>query len=228
MLDSIIEGKARGQKILTEFEAKEVLRAAGIPVVKTYLARSKEEAQLLADGMGFPVVLKICSRDLVHKTEAGGVALNLNSTEEVGLVYERMLNAVKTEYSPSNIEGVTIQPMISGGIEVVSGITRDPQFGPMIMFGLGGIFVEILKDVSFRIVPLTEEDASEVIFEIRGRSLLEGARGTEPVKIEALVDMLLKLSRFAETNEDIKELDINPLFANSQGVIAADAHIILE
>lgn len=228
MLNLIREAKARGQKILTEIEAKEVFRAAGIPVVKTCLAGSKEEAQMLGASLGFPVALKICSTDIVHKTEAGGVSLNLASAEEVGRAYDQMLKTAMARYPQSNIKGVTVQKMITGGVEVVAGMTRDPQFGPMIMFGLGGIFVEILKDVSFRIVPLTEEDACEMISEIKGQALLDGVRGTMPVRKEALVDILVKLSRFLEANPEIKELDINPLFADSQGAVAADARIILE
>ena len=226
MFFSILEAKAQGLKKLTEFEAKEILKTAGIPVVKTFLARSKEEAQLLADNIGYPVVLKICCRDLVHKTEAGGVSLGLAGSGEVGLAYDRMLKTMKTEHPRYSIEGVTVQPMIDGGIEVVAGVTRDPQFGAMVMFGLGGIFVEILRDVSFRIV--STEDAYEMIDEIRGRALLDGARGTDPVKIEALAEVLLKLSHFAEANPGVKELDINPLFADSRGCVAADARIILE
>ena len=168
MLFSIEEAKARGLKNLTEFEAKEILKAAGIPVVKTLLARSKKEAQQFAASIGYPVAMKISSRELLHKTEAGGVSLDLNGAEEVGLAYDRMLKNIMTKYPCSTIEGVTIQPMISKGVEVVIGVTLDPQFGPMVMFGLGGIFVEILKDVSFRIVPLTEEDAYEMIYDIRG------------------------------------------------------------
>ncbi len=228
MLFSIEEAKARGLKNLTEFEAKEILKAAGIPVVKTLLARSKKEAQQFAASIGYPVAMKISSRELLHKTEAGGVSLDLNGAEEVGLAYDRMLKNIMTKYPCSTIEGVTIQPMISKGVEVVIGVTLDPQFGPMVMFGLGGIFVEILKDVSFRIVPLTEEDAYEMIYDIRGRSLLEGVRGAEPVKIEALAEILLKLSRFVEANQDIKELDINPLLADSRGSVAVDARIILK
>lgn len=228
MLYSIDDAKARGLKNLTGFEANEVLKSAGIPVVKTCLARSKEEAQHLAANIGYPVVLKICSRDLLHKTEAGGVSLDLTGAEEVGLAYDRMLKTVMKKRPCCNIEGMTIQPMLSGGVEVVAGATLDPQFGPMIMFGLGGIFVEIIKDVSFRIVPLTEEDAYEMIYDIRGSSLLEGVRGAEPVKIETLAEVLLKLSRFVEANQEIKELDINPLLVDSRGSVAVDARIILK
>jgi acetate---CoA ligase (ADP-forming) subunit beta len=228
MIDLIKEAVSRGKKILTEIEAKNVLRAAGIPVVKTFLAVSKEEAQMISSSLGFPVALKICSEDILHKTEAGGVFLNLACEEAVGRAYDQILRTSKERYPRSNIEGVMVQQMIDEGVEVVIGMTRDPQFGPMIMFGIGGIFVEALKDVSFRIVPLTEEDAWEMISEIKGRALLEGARGNMPVNKAALVEILVKLSRFLEENPEIIELDINPLFANSREAVAADARIILE
>ena len=222
------EVKKQGRKILTEIEAKAVIGDAGIPVVTTYLARTRKEAQQFSARLGFPVVLKVCSADIIHKTEAGGVSLNLTSAEEVARAYNQMLETAAARYPGANIAGVSVQKMIRGGVEVIAGMTRDPQFGPMIMFGLGGIFVEILKDVSFRIVPLTEEDAYEMLSEIRGRALLEGARGARPVKKEALVDILVKLSRFIEKNPEIKELDINPILADDQGAVAVDARIILE
>lgn len=222
------EVQKKGRNILTEVEAKEVLQAAGIPVVETYLTKSGEEAKSLAARMGFPVVLKVCSADIVHKTEAGGVLLNLTCAEDVSSAYEHILKTAAHAYPQAVIDGVTVQKMIDGGVELVMGMSTDPQFGPMIMFGFGGIFVEVLRDVSFRIVPLTEEDATEMINEIKGRALLEGVRGTMPVKKEALVDILLKLSRLLEANPEIKELDINPLFANSEGAIAADARIIID
>lgn len=221
------EARAQKRTVLTEIEAKTALSAAGIPVVKTYLAKSKEEAQALSTELGFPVVLKICSFDIVHKTDVGGVCLNLASLEEVGEAYERMLETAATRCPRANIIGVTVQKMISGGVEAVAGMVRDPQFGPVIMFGLGGIFVEVLKDVSFRIVPLTEEDAWEMLAEIKGKALLEGIRGKMPVNKKALLDILLKLSRFIEETPEIKELDINPILADSQGAVAADARIIL-
>ncbi len=227
-MEIIETAKARGQDILTEIEAKKVLDAAGIPVVETQLATSGEEAMLISARLGFPVVLKISSIDIIHKTEVGGVTLNLATAEEVARAYEQMLKSAMERYPGSRIGGVTVQKMIGGGVEVVIGMTRDPQFGPMIMFGLGGIFVEILKDVSFRIVPLTEDDAYEMLSEIKGRALLEGARGTMPVDKKALVEILLKLSHLIEENPEIKELDINPIIADDRGAIAVDARIALE
>ena len=220
------EVKKQGRKILTEIEAKAVIGDAGIPVVTTYLARTRKEAQQFSARLGFPVVLKVCSADIIHKTEAGGVSLNLTSAEEVARAYDQMLETAATRHPGANIAGVSVQKMIRGGVEVIAGMTRDPQFGPMIMFGLGGIFVEILKDVSFRIVPLTEEDAYEMLSELRGGPFGRG-KGSRPVK-EALVDILIKLSRFIEGNPEIKELDINPILADDQGAVAVDARIILE
>lgn len=219
--------KAHRQRALTEVEAKEALRAAGIPVVETHLVTTREEAQRISARLGFPVVLKICSADIIHKTEHGGVCLNLASTGAVGEAYDRLLKTARDKNPAAKIAGVTVQKMIRGGMEVVAGMARDPQFGPLIMFGLGGIFVEILKDVSFRIVPLTEKDAAEMLTEIKGQALLEGARGTNPVNKKALTDILLKLSRFIEENPEIEELDINPIIADGQGAVAVDARIIL-
>ena len=224
MMQNIIkEAQDRGQRILTEIQSKEILSAAGIPAVKTLLARSKEEAQQLASTLGFPTALKVCSPVITHKTDIGGVSLNLSSAEEVGRAYERIVNAAQG----NAIDGVAVQQMVSSGVEVITGTVRDPQFGPMVMFGLGGIFVEVLEDVTFRIVPLTAEDASEMISEIKGRRMLEGARGMEPVNKEALVDVLLKLSHLVEKTPQISEIDINPLFADAQGAAAADARIVL-
>ena len=227
-MDIMQTAKAGGRKILTELESKKVLAAAGILVAETRLAASVEEAQQISARLGFPVALKISSADIVHKTEVGGVALNLATAAEVARAYEMIMRSAVKSCPPSGIEGVTVQKMISGGVEVVAGMTRDPQFGPLIMFGLGGIFVEILKDVSFRIVPLTETDACEMLSEIKGRALLEGARGMMPVNKPALAEILLKLSRLLEEKPEIKELDINPLIADNRGAIAVDARIVLE
>ena len=222
------EAKAQDRKILTEIEAKDILRAGGIPVVETVLAKSKEESQMLASNLGFPVVLKVCSPHIVHKTDMGGVFLDLNNVEEVGNAYEKILKTVIAQYPGADIKEVAVQKMVSEGVEVVVGMSRDPQFGPLIMFGLGGIFVEIMKDVSFRVVPLSEADAWEMISEIKGKALLEGVRGTSPVNKEALIDIIIKLSNLVEENPEMKELDINPLFVNSKDAIVADARIILE
>lgn len=227
MINTIQKVKERGQKVLNEIEAKEVLKDAGIPVVETLLATNEQEALKISAQLGYPIALKICSNDIIHKTEANGIALNLANDKDVSDAYNQIIASAKARFPDASIEGVAVQKMVPGGVEVIAGMTRDPQFGPMIMFGLGGIFVEILKDVSFRIVPLEKADVLEMISEIKGRPLLEGARGAEPVNMDSIVDTLLKLSDLVENNPDIAELDMNPMFASSQGVIAVDARIIL-
>ena len=214
--------------LLTEFEAKELLRKAGIPVVDTRLARTKLEALTLARDIGFPVVLKIVSPDIVHKSDAGGVKLGLNNVTQVSKAYRDIMSSIKQKFPEAHIEGVSVQKMASPGVELIIGMNKDPQFGPVIMFGLGGILVEIIKDVSFRVVPLTKFDATGMIKEIKGYKLLEGYRSIEPVNIPAITDLILKVSDFVERNPRIKELDINPVFADKNGVMAVDARIVLD
>ena len=213
---------------LTEVEAKEVLRSAGINTVDTRLARTREEAIATSQELGFPVVLKIVSPDIIHKSDVGGVKLNLADADSVGRAYEEIVATVREKQPSSTIEGVSVQQMARLGTEVIIGMSKDPQFGPVLMFGLGGVLVEILKDVSFRIVPLTRRDAREMIHEIKGYPLLEGYRGQEAADIGALEDMLLKLSEFADSHPDVKEVDLNPIFAYRDGALAVDARIILE
>ncbi|MFZ5643087.1 MAG: acetate--CoA ligase family protein [Bacillota bacterium] len=217
----------KGQRLLAEVDAKEILREAGIPVNETVIAGSMEEAVELSIKLGFPVVLKVVSPDVLHKTDAGGVMLNLNGPEQVGEAYDRILNTVLDKYPGARIEGVSVQKMISGGTEIIIGMTKDPQFGPMLMFGLGGVLVEVLKDVSFRIVPLTERDAREMLSEIKGYPLLRGFRGAAPINEDLLVEILLKLSKFISLHPEIEEMDINPLLADKDKIIAADARMVL-
>jgi acyl-CoA synthetase (NDP forming) len=226
------EGRAcpstRRRACLTEIESKELLAQAGVPVVETRLARTKKEAISIAKELGFPVVLKIASPDIIHKSDAGGVKLGLKNATEVGRAYRQIMDLVKQREPQATIYGVSVQRMIQPGIEVIMGMSKDAQFGPVLMFGLGGVFVEVLKDVSFRIVPITRRDARQMIEEIKGYPVLKGYRGQEPANIEALEDMLLKLSHFVEQSPQIKELDLNPIFAYPDGAVAVDARIILE
>jgi acyl-CoA synthetase (NDP forming) len=217
-----------GRTILTEIEAKELLRKAGIAVVETRLAVSKEQAVAISQQLGFPVVLKIVSADVVHKTDAGGVKLGLKTAVQVGKAWDEIMKSVKKAFPGAKIEGVSVQPMAKPGVEVIIGMSKDAQFGPVLMFGLGGIFVEIIKDVSFRIVPLLKRDAKEMVREIKGFPLLNGYRGSEPVDIENLENLLLKVSEFVEKTPEIKELDLNPIFAYKDGAVAVDARVILE
>jgi acetyl-CoA synthetase (ADP-forming) len=215
-------------KSLTEVESKELLKQAGIPVVEAKLARSKKEAISVAKEIGFPVVLKIVSPQVIHKSDSGGVRLGLATATQVGSAYAEIMASVRQKHPEAVIQGISVQKMAPSGVEVIVGMSQDAQFGPVIMFGLGGVLVEVLKDVSFRIVPVSRRDAQEMIREIKGYPILEGYRGQEPANISALEELIFKVSQFAEQNPQIKELDLNPVFAYKDKVIAVDARIILK
>ena len=217
-----------GRTILTEVESKQLVAEAGIPVVETKLAQTKAEAISISKKMGFPVVLKIVSPDIIHKSDIGGVKLGLANATQVGKAYTAIMAAAKKANKKADIHGISVQKMARPGVEVIMGMSKDAQFGPVLMFGLGGVFVEVLKDVAFRIVPLNRRDASQMIREIKGYPLLEGYRGQEPANITALEDLLLKLSDFVDKNPKIKEMDLNPIFAYKDGALAVDARVILE
>ncbi len=226
---SIIEkAKSASRTLLNEIESKVLLSEAGIPVVEAKLAASKKEAIAISKKVGFPVALKIVSPEITHKSDVGGVKLGLKTSKQVEAAYEEILSAVKQKYPRAVIDGVSVQKMARPGTEVIVGMTKDAQFGPVLMFGLGGILVELLKDVSFRIVPLEREDARDMIREIKGYPILEGFRGMEPVDVSILEEILLKISRFVDDNPGIKELDLNPIFAYKDGAVAVDARVILE
>jgi acyl-CoA synthetase (NDP forming) len=222
------KAKKENRSILTEFESKKLLKQVGIPIVETKLAKTQKEAVLLSQKIGFPVALKIASPDVIHKSDSGGVKLGLNNVVQVKTAYNEIIESVNQQYPGAVIQGVSVQKMVRPGTEVIVGTSKDPQFGPVIMFGLGGIFVEVLKDVSFRIVPVRQRDAQEMIQEIKGYPLLQGYRGKEPANIPALVEMILKISKFAEENPKVKELELNPIFAYADRAVAVDARIILE
>ncbi len=221
---------ARQEKrtLLTEIESKELLKGAKIPVVETKLATSKTGAVELAKKLGFPVVMKIVSPDVVHKSDIGGVKLNIQNGTQAGKAYSDIIAAVNKHNKKAKIIGVSVQKMARTGLEVIIGMTKDAQFGPVIMFGLGGILVEVLKDVSFRIVPMTKRDAKEMIEEIKGYPLLKGYRGQEPADINYLEELIVRVSDFVDKTPEIKELDLNPIFAYKDGAIAVDARVILE
>jgi acyl-CoA synthetase (NDP forming) len=222
------QAKKEKRAQLTELESKELLKEAGVPVVEARLAQTKAEASALAKKMGFPVVLKIVSPDVIHKSDSGGVVLGLDNATQVGEAYSKIISAVKKHYPKAKIQGVSVQKMAKPGVEVIIGMTKDAQFGPVLMFGLGGILVEVLKDVAFRIVPLTKRDAHDMIKEIKGYPVLGGYRGQEPADISFLEDLLLKVSDFVDKNPEIKELDLNPIFAYKNRAVAVDARVILE
>jgi acyl-CoA synthetase (NDP forming) len=220
--------RKEGRSVLTEFESKRILKQAGISVVETRLAETQKEAVLWSRKIGFPVALKIASPDVIHKSDSGGVKLSLANATEVRKAYDEIIKKTKKAYPGAVIHGVSVQKMVRPGTEVIVGTSTDPQFGPVIMFGLGGIFVELLKDVSFRVIPVERRDAEEMIQEIKGYPLLQGFRGTEPANISAIVETILNVSRLVEENPQIKELELNPLFAYRDKVVAVDARIILE
>jgi len=220
--------KKEGRSILTEFESKKILKQAGISVVETKLAKTQKEAVSLSQKMGFPVALKITSPDVIHKSDSGGVKLSINSMAEVKKAYDEILKKVRKQYPDAIIHGVSVQKMALPGTEVIVGSSKDPQFGPVIMFGLGGIFVELFKDVSFRVIPVEQRDAQEMIKEIKGYPLLQGYRGKEPANISALVEIILKISKLIEENPQIKEVELNPILAYKNKAVAVDARIILE
>ena len=229
VMDEIIAAARKEERTsLTELESKQILKEAGINTTEIKLARTKEEAVSHSKELGFPIALKIVSPDILHKTDVGGVKLGLNNELDIGNAYDEIISMIKKQEPAAKIHGVSVQPMARPATEVIIGMSKDPQFGPVLMFGLGGILVEVLKDVSFRIVPLTRRDAREMIGEIKGYPILEGYRGQEPANIAVLEELLLKVSEFVDSRPEIAELDINPIFAYSDGALAVDARVILE
>lgn len=213
---------------LSEYEAKKILSGYGIPVTREDLAISADMAVESARQIGYPVALKIQSAQITHKTEAGGIKLNVASDAEVRAGYNEVISNAGKYMPEAEIHGVLVQEMLNNDeVEVIIGTTEDPVFGQVIMFGLGGIFVEALKDVSFRIAPLNRKDVQELIKEIKGYRVLQGMRGKPSVDMDALVDVILKVSRLVTDHKDvIKELDINPLMLNARGAKVADALIV--
>lgn len=226
----IEQARAAGRTLLSEVEAKAMLARHGVPVTDTRLAASVDDAVAIADQLGYPVALKVVADDITHKTDVGGVELGIADADQLRAAAQRIHDAVAAAASgatPSAVAGLSVQPMAAPGTEVILGITQDQQFGPVLMFGLGGVFVEVLKDVAFRVVPLEPRDAAEMIREIQGFAVLEGFRGAEPADLSAIEAMLLQLSDFAQAHPDVAELDLNPVFARPDGAIAVDARIVL-
>jgi acyl-CoA synthetase (NDP forming) len=219
--------QSQSRHLLTEVESKALLRAAGLDVVPTELASSRDQAVGLAEELGWPVALKICSPDIVHKSDIGGVRLNLGSAEAVGQAFDAVMNAARMAQPDARLDGVSVQPMAKPGVEVIIGLTTDPQFGALIMFGLGGVAVEVLQDVAFRLAPLTSDDARGMIRELRGLPLLTGHRGQAGVDLTALEQLLLGVSGLATSYPQIQELDLNPSLAYADGCLAVDARIVL-
>ncbi len=217
----------RGESWLAAEEVRAVLEAAGLPLVPNAFARTADEAVAAAERLGFPVAVKLASRQLVHKSEVGGVRLGLTDASAVRQTFEEIRSRAESAGGTGAMDGVLVQPMIPGGVEVMAGVTHDPLFGPLVAFGLGGIHVEVLADVCFRVAPLTDRDAAGMVRGIRGFRLLEGYRGHPSADLDAIEETLLRLSRLAEEVPEIGEMDLNPIFAFSpgNGCRIADARI---
>jgi len=225
----IENAKSEGRRKLLEHEAFALCELYGMPVASYGLATNEEEAIRVAERIGFPVVLKVVSPDISHKTDVGGVVLNVKSPEEVVKSYRLILDNVRSRAPGSRVSGILVQSMAAPDLEVIVGSVRDKVFGPVIMFGLGGVFVEVLKDVSFRVTPLTEQDVDEMIREIKGYKVLEGYRGFPPRDIEALKKVILGLARMVSELDELEEVDLNPIFLypRGKGALIVDARVIL-
>lgn len=222
MKEIISRAMGRKQRALSEYDSKSLIHSAGVSTVREKLARSREEALLFAKEFGYPVVLKGCSDRLLHKTEKGMVKLNLGSAEAVGAAWDDI-----TGKDDIGLDGVLVQEQIRGDREFVMGLIRDPQFGPCVMFGLGGIFTEVLKDASFRVAPLSEFDAEEMLEEISARDMLDEFRGSPAVDRDQLVKALVGLGDLAMQYPDIAEIDINPVIVAGNKPVAVDALVVL-
>jgi len=223
----IIEKAKREKRSLLETEAKELLKEYGIPVPDFKLIKSEEEITGLAKEINFPIVMKIVSPDIIHKTDAGGVKIGIKDEKEARIAYQEIIFQAKKYNKEARISGVIIYAMVPQGTEIIIGMMKDPHFGSVIMFGLGGIFVEALKDISFRILPIEERDAREMITEIKGYEILKGARGEASKDIEAIKILLMKISQLALENPEISEIDLNPVFVFEKSLQVVDARMIL-
>ena len=217
-----------GRHALLEPEAKLVCMEYDIPVTKFKVAQGEAQAVQYANEIGFPVVLKIVSPDIIHKSDVGGVMINLKTPVDVQSAYRKILENVKKYNANAKIVGVLVQEMAPQSTETIVGAIKDPQFGQTIMFGLGGIFVELLKDVNFRVAPINADDAKEMIVQLKAYPLLKGFRNSPPADIDALVNVLLSTSRLVMENPEIKELDLNPVLVYQSGARTVDARIILD
>jgi acetate---CoA ligase (ADP-forming) subunit beta len=230
LVDEIFKAARDAERRTLGLESFGVLKAYGIPVVKTEFAKTEEEAIKAADEIGYPLVMKVISPQISHKSDVGGIRLSLQNADEVKAAYREMMEDIPKKRPDATLEGVQLQQMLSGGKEVIIGMIRDPTFGPMLMFGLGGVYVEILKDVMFSIAPVDESEAREMITGIKTYSLLAGARGAKPSDINALIDAILKVSRLVCDFPEIEEFEINPMmvFEEGKGALAVDMRLTLK
>lgn len=224
----IAQARKQNRKNLMEHEAKEVCQEYNISVTKFKLARNLREAVKFAEEIGYPVVLKIVSPSVIHKSEVGGVLLDLNTSIGVEKGYRAILANVKKLRPDSQVEGILVQEMAPSSVEVIVGAIKDDQFGQSIMFGIGGIFVEVLDDVVFRIAPVTKQEAESMITEIKAYKVLKGYRNQPPSDTKAIAEIISNTSKLVTDYEEIKELDLNPIMVYEKGAKTVDARIILE
>ncbi len=220
IIDDAIE---KGQTALSEFESKQLLASYRIPVTLEALVKDRESLLKAAQNIGYPIVLKGCSPDIVHKTEKGLIRVDIRNDDEAKVAFNEIISGMN-----GNEKSVLVQEMVKGKRELVAGLTRDAQFGPCVMFGLGGIFTEILKDISFRVAPLEKRDALEMMQEIKGQKILDSIRGMKAANLDILADILVALGKIGLENENIKEIDINPLILSSGKPVAVDALVVLK
>jgi len=221
-MEMITKALAEGRTTLSEYESKQVLSAYGIPVTREVLVSDIQGLVGAAADIGYPLVLKGCSSDIAHKTEKGLIEVDIRNEEEAKSAFEQIAGHMGTGAA------ILVQEMIKGQRELVIGLTRDPQFGPCVMFGLGGIFTEILKDISFRVAPLEKRDALEMMHDIKGHKILEAVRGMEAADLDLFSDILIKVGQIGLENDAVKEIDLNPVIISGSRPVAVDALVVLE
>lgn len=229
VLEIISSARSENRRELSEIESKQLLEAWGIPVNKTVLAKDPDEAVRIAREIHYPLVAKIASPDILHKSDAKGVIVGIGSELELRQAFNDAVKNARVYKPNARILGVTIQEYLPPGREVIVGALQDPSFGATVMFGLGGVWVEVLKDISFRLAPVSPEDARDMVKEIKGYPVLAGIRGAPPADVDAIVDLIQKVGQLAYEVPEINELDINPIFVFNagKGIMAVDARIVL-
>jgi acetyltransferase len=227
-IERILGGaRLRGAGRLSELEALELMTAAGLVVAKAKMARSEAEAIAVADEMGWPVVCKVMAEALSHKTEADGVHTGVRDADGVRDAWRRIQQGVARAQPGAQVDGMLIQEQGRDGVELIAGMTREPGFGPLVMFGLGGTLVEVLRDVVFRLAPITEQEAGDMLGSIQGRAILEGPRGAPPADRGALRDLLIRIGQLAEAYPEIAAIDLNPVLGRAEGCLVLDARVSL-
>lgn len=226
-MNSILKLAMREKRNLTEAESYSLLSEYGIPVPKYLVAYSEKEATEAGEKLGFPLVMKIISPDIIHKSNLGGVAMNIINSLQIKKAYKNIISQVREKRPDAKIDGILLYKQAPKGVEVIVGMIRDPQFGPTVMFGLGGIFVEILKDVSFRVCPVDRNDIDEMLTETEGIKMLQGYRGQLRRDVNAISNIIMRVSKLALDYSVITEIDLNPIIVYKKGAIVVDAKVFL-